>query len=170
MKRNPFYIRRMRWGPVLLGAAALTLVACDSEVNFNPAAPTFPNATNNLSMRNLEIAGSLTSEEESALEATILYDGKELEGARTSCPELRGCARLELSGDVRTTSGRHTISFQLLNQASESVEYVARGTVRVTREGLGFELTLPLGPTRAALRSGESVTFDVELRDSLFFE
>ena len=38
----------------------------------------------------------------------------------------------------------------------------AEASVQMTSDGLGFVMTLPLGTTRATLRSGESVDFEVD--------
>jgi hypothetical protein len=168
MKRNTFSNSAIRRAVlVLVCAAALTAVACDNDVNFSPVAPTFPNLQNignvtTAGSRSLEISGSLTATQGSCLEATILYDGKELEGARAVCREGPGCARLELTADVLSASGHHTISFQVLSQSSEVVDYVAEGSVLMFREGLPFVMTIDLEPTRATLRRGESVTFGVD--------
>ena len=156
---------------VLFLAAALNVVACDNDVNISPTAPTFPNFTfPNVTTagpgRSLEIRGSLTAHQGSCLEATILYDGRELEGARAVCREGPGCAKLELTADVLSTGGHHTISFQVLSQSSEVVDYVAEGSVLVSREGLPFLMTIDLEPTRATLRPGESVNFDVDFLNS----
>jgi hypothetical protein len=152
---------------VLVWATALTVVACNNDVNFNPVAPTFPNLPtfSNVTTagpgRSLEIRGSLTAEQGSCLEATVLYDGKELAGARAVCPEGPGCTKLELAADARSTRGHHTISFQVLSQSPEAVEYVAEGRVLMSRDGIPLEMTIDLEPTRATLRPGESVTFEV---------
>jgi len=153
---------------VLIWAAALTVLACDNDVNFNPTAPPFPNlmawpdVTTAGAGRNLEIVGSLTAEQGSCLAATVLYDGEELAGARAVCSKASGCAKLELRADVRSTAGRHTISFQVLNQSAEHVDYVAEGRVLVFREGIALVTTISLEPTRATLRPGQSVRFEVE--------
>jgi hypothetical protein len=166
MKRATFY---SRWALlVLVGAAALTLVACDNDVNFNPIAPAFPRLPTSPDPtpmgpgRNLEIFGTLTAERGSCREATVLYDGRELAGARTVCPKVTGCAKLELSAVVNSTAGHHTISFQVLSQSSDPVDYLAKGRVRVSQEGLAMVTTIRLDPTRATLRPGESVNFGVD--------
>lgn len=173
MKRNMFSSKPTRRALlVLVCAAALSVVACDNDVTFSPTAPTFPNLQNigNVTTagpgRSLEIRGSLTAKQGSCLEATILYDGRELEGARAVCREGPGCAKLELTADVLSTGGHHTISFQVLSQSSEVVDYVAEGSVLVSREGIPFLMTIDLEPTRATLRPGESVTFDVDFLNS----
>jgi hypothetical protein len=150
-----------------LCCAVLTIVGCDNDVNFNPAAPTFPLFEPVESWRTLEIDGTLRSESEqgSGLEATVLYDGRELEGARVTCASDSGCTELRLTATVRTQGGHHTISFQVLSQSVDSVEYRAEGTVRVRRDGLAWVLTLPLRPTRATLRSGGRVDFELDLLD-----
>ena len=147
---------------VLACTAALTFVACESEMNFNPTQPTFPNFSNLGEMRDLEIVGTLEAEGGSALEATILYDTFEIAGARSACANARGCSRLELFATVRTLPGPHTISFQVLNQSMEAIDYRAQGTVRVRRDGLGWVATLPLDQKRVTLRSGERVDYDIE--------
>jgi hypothetical protein len=147
----------------------LTVVACGNEVNFSPTAPAFPkvtvfpNITTSGQSRNLEIRGSLKAKQGSCLEATVLYDGKELAGARALCPGVSGCAKLKLTADALSTSGHHTISFQVLSQSPEAVDYVAEGRVLVSREGIPLVTTIYLEPTRARLRPGESVTFDVDV-------
>lgn len=145
----------------VIWAAALALVGCDTDVNVNPTAPTFPSFTPAGPGRSLEILGSLTAAQGSCLEATVLYDGQELEGARAVCREAAGCATLELSAVAHSDPGHHTISFQALRQAPEAVDYWAEGAVRVSRDGLPFEATIALEPTRARLRSGQSVTFEI---------
>lgn len=169
MKRTTFLSSPVRRAfLVLVLAAALTVVACDNEVNFNPTAPTFsdlttfPNATSTGTSRSLEILGSLTSEQGSCLEATILYDGEELAGARAVCPDGSECAKVELTAEAQSTSGHHTISFQVLGQSAEAMDYVAEGRVLVSREGIPMVMTIDLEPTRATMRSGESVTFEVD--------
>jgi hypothetical protein len=172
MKRLIAFCGSIRSAPVFLAlAAALTFVACDNDINFNPTAPTFsdiavfPNTTSIEEGRSLEIHGSLRTEHGTCLEATILFDGKELAGGRTVCPKETGCAFVELTADTHSTSGHHTISFQVLSQSQEVVDYVAEGRVRMTREGLPFASTMNLDPIRAALRPGESVAFDVTFQN-----
>jgi hypothetical protein len=149
----------------VLGMAALALGACDASVNISPTEPRLPSYTA-LGDRNLEITGSLRAGQGACLEATVLYDGRELPGARAVCPDPAGCARLELAARTPTSSGRHTISFRVLDQSAEAVEYLARGGVLVTREGLSLGgVRIGLGPRSAALRSGESVDFDVHFGD-----
>jgi len=152
----------------VLGVVALA--GCSSEMNFSPTAPA-PQAPRPYSspgaLRTLSIIGSLTPQQGSCVEATILYDGQELGGARAVCGETSGCARLDLAGVVRTASGHHTISFQVLRQSPEAVEYVAEATVRMSRDNLSSVVTLGLEPARQTLRAGETVTFDVDFRDSL---
>jgi hypothetical protein len=169
MKRTTFLSSPARRAlQVLVLAATLAVVACDNDVIFNPATPTFsdlttfPNITSTGQGRSLEILGSLTAEQGSCFEATILYDGEELAGARAVCPHGSRCAKLELTADARSISGHHTISFQVLSQSPEAVDYVAKGSVLVSREGIPMVRTIDLEPTRATLRSGESVTFEVD--------
>jgi hypothetical protein len=44
---------------------------------------------------------------------------------------------------------------------------VALAGILVSRGTLSLELTLPLEPSRATLRTGQTVTFDVEFGNSL---
>jgi hypothetical protein len=174
MKRVTFSTGRVR--PtlrLLIGAAALAVIACNNDVNFNPAAPTFNLPTDPTSSdltpgsdRNLGIVGTLRAEQGSCFEATILYDGEELAGARAVCREASGCAKLELTAFAQSSTGHHTISFQVLRQSPRAVDYLAAGSVRVTRENVLLGgVTLPLGPSRARLSSGESVSFDVSFQN-----
>ena len=158
---------RRRALQALVCAAALLVVACDNDVNFNPVAPAFPrlaeftDVTTVGADRNFEILGSLTAVNGACIEATVLYDDEELAGGRRVCSAASGCAKLELSAEVRSTGGNHTVSFKVLSQSAEPVEYLAEGRVLVSREGLPFVTTIGLDPTRATLRAGESVSFDV---------
>ena len=75
----------------------LAPIACDNDINFNPTSPTFPFTSSTTTsrigeIRNLDISGTLTAEQGACLEATVLLDGEELSGARTTCPEASGCA------------------------------------------------------------------------------
>jgi hypothetical protein len=151
---------------LVLLVSSLALAGCDNEMSFNPVAPSFEFSPAG-AVRSVEIIGSLTAQDGSCIEATILYDGRELPGARAACAEADGCARLDLTGVVRSASGHHTLSFQVLRQSPEAVDYLAEATIVVSRDGLPMVLTLALEPTRAALRAGQTVTFDVEFRDSL---
>ena len=148
--------------PVLLCAVALTSLACDNDVNFNPTVPRFDDLTPVDSERRLEISGSLTTVEGSCLEATVLYDGEELPGARTKCNQPDGCTTLELNAVAHSDPGHHTISFQVVRQSPEALTYVADGQVQVSRVGLFLALTIPLEPQRTTLRPGEGVTYDVQ--------
>lgn len=166
MKRATFSRRSAsRALQVVLCAAVLTLAACDNDVNFSPTAPDWPPVTP-VGERSLQISGSLTAEPGSCLEATILFDGVELAGARSVCPEPGGCATLTLTAVTSSSSGWHTISFQVLDQSAAAVEYLAQGEVLVTRDGLGLGgVRMGLGPELATLRPGESVSFEVLFSD-----
>ena len=169
MKRMTFdYNRALK---TLIGVAALTLVGCNSEVNFNPLEPSFPlptSATLEVPVgagRDLEITGTLRAEQGAVFEATVLYDGVELEDARAVCQRTSGCATLRLTAFAESSVGDHTISFQALRQSTRAVPYVAQGTVRVLRDGVFLGgVSLPLGPHRARLRAGESVSFNVSFQ------
>jgi hypothetical protein len=141
----------------------LTVVAC-GDVNVGPVAPEWPDPEPGI--RTLQISGELRAEEGSCLEATVLYDGQEAAGARVVCAKARGCATLELAATVRSWAGHHTISFQVLNQSQNAIDYLAEGTVVVDREGISLGGTsLPLKPTHAKLRKGGVVSFEIDLVD-----
>jgi len=148
----------------LVGVAALTGLACDNSMNFSPTAPDWSDwPTSAAGTRNLQISGTLEIEGGACLEATVLYDGRELRGARSRCPQSPGCARLELEASTPSETGRHTISFQVLRQSQEVLDYVAEGTVRVSREGVALGgVAMSLGPKPARLEAGEAVSFEVE--------
>lgn len=145
---------------------ALVAAGCSNEMNFGPTAPQepqFPRTGD--AIWTLHIAGSLAATNSSLLRATVLFDGQELEGARSQCQEARGCAQLELGGVVSTSAGHHTITFQVLRQAEEVDSYLATGIVEVSRldvQGLD-PLIIQLQPTRATLQAGEGVTFELDL-------
>jgi hypothetical protein len=150
---------------VVLWATASLLAACDNDVNFSPTAPAWPPVTP-VGERSLQISGSLTAERGSCLEATVLFDGVELEGARTVCPDRGGCATLTFAAVTSSGAGRHTISFQVLDQTATTVEYLAQGEALITRDGLGLGgVRIGLGPELATLRPGESVSFEVLFTD-----
>ena len=156
-----------RAAKALVGLAFLTTFGCDNSMNFNPVAPEWPDWPANVGTRNLEIKGTLGVQSGAVLEATVLYDGLEVPGARSRCPRPAGCDVLELKASVGSPSGHHTISFQVLRQSQEVVGYRAEGTVFVSREGLdlGGVPSLRLGPRDATLESGGAVTFDVQFLD-----
>ena len=159
---NQFHLPARRSLLVLLSAVALAVFGCDNDVNFNPTTPTFPDFTPLDAGRSLEISGRLTTAQGSCLEATVLYDGVEVVGARTQCPNPGGCNELELTAVASTQPGHHTISFQVLRQSPGVVSYSADGRVHSSRGGLSMAFTIPLEPKRATLRSGESVDYDLQ--------
>jgi len=165
MKRA-FWIRTST-GRLAAVAFVLGLAGCDAGVEFNPVGPSYTPFAPLDSERSLEITGRLIAQDGACVEATILYDGREVPGARAECGSAHGCDRLELSGSVRSSEGHHTLSFRVLRQSRHTVEYRAEATIRVRREGMSFAVTLPLEPARARLQSGESVSFDVHFVNSL---
>ena len=149
----------------LVGVVALGALACDGSVNVT--GPSWPEPSewswSEPGTRSLQISGSLETQDGACLEATVLYDGVELAGARSGCAEASGCALLQLNGSASSKSGRHTISFKVLRQSQATLDYVARGSVLVSREGLGLGgVAIPFGPKRARLGEGDALTFDVE--------
>jgi hypothetical protein len=165
MKRATFSNRNARRVlGALFAVAALTTLACDNSMTFK--APTMsdwpewpvPVPGN----RNLEIQGVLEIQDGAVLEATVLYDGEELVGARSRCPERSGCAELELEASVLSATGNHTISFQVLRQSQEVIDYRVEGTVLVSREDVDLGgVPIRLGPRQARLEAGGAVTFDL---------
>lgn len=149
-------------------AFAVALTGCDAGVEFNPTGPTYSPFTALGTERSVEIAGSLTAEDGACFEATVLYDGRELPGARVACTAAHGCERLDLSGIVRSAEGHHTLSFRVLRQSRQTVEYTAEATLRVRRDGATHTVTLALEKSRARIRGGESVRFDVHFSNSLW--
>jgi len=153
---------------------SLTSIACSGDVNFSPTQPPWPDSEAwdpTVGERVLEVSGSLVAEKGACFEATILYDGKELGGARTVCASAEGCARIDLEATVNSASGHHTVSFQVLRQSSEAIDYSVEGRVLVTREnlevwqGAPMVLTIPLAPTSSRLQPGDSVSFEFDFSD-----
>ena len=141
---------------IWLMAAALSSIGCDNSVDVT--APEFPTLTPQ--WQTFQIIGTLSAVQGSCLEATILYDGIELPGARTVCAQVGGCAQLELrAGHIVATPGRHTIAFQVLSQSPLLVEYLAAGEVVAE---LGPADPVPFGPVRTTLEAGQRVTFEFD--------
>ncbi len=150
---------------LVMVAASLALVACDNSVDFSPTPPVVPPFPP-IGDRNLQISGSLSAGGGACFVATILFDGVELPGGRTDCPDADGCAKLDLAATTSAGAGTHTISFLVLGQSRGLVDYEARGKVVVTRGGLNFRgRTIYLEPRSASLRPGESVTYEVVFID-----
>ena len=146
-------------------AAALVAAAC-GDVNIGPTQPwTPPSGDGAAGIRTLRITGSLTAEQGTVPQATVLFDGGELSGSRVECSEAAGCGKLDLAATTTSPAGTHTISFQVRRQSLEVVEYVAEFNVWVTRAGLPFVLQFDPPPIRATLRAGETVSFQFEFRD-----
>ena len=101
--------------------AGSVLVACDNQMNISPTVPTFTefHLQRRRAIRTLRISGSLVAEQGSCLKATILFNGVEIQGARSRCEDAQGCVDLELAGDIGTPAGHHTITFQVLRQSAE---------------------------------------------------
>jgi len=165
MKRSTLYGRSARRA-LAVSICAVALTGCDNTASLNPAAPSFQPLTLGPG-RSVEIFASLAAEQGSCMEATILYDGVEVPGARAECANANGCVRLDLTGAARTATGRHTISLQVLSQSPEAVDYLATTTILVSRDGSSQSVTLPLEPSRATLRAGQSVRFEVHFQNSL---
>lgn len=150
---------------VLLGSVQS---ACDNQLNISPTVPTFTEITTNVgSLRNLQISGNLESEQGSIVRATILFNGHEIQGARTRCDLPDGCADLDLQGVISSPTGRHTLTFKVLRQSEESSQYLASGSIEVTRTGIQLPdpAVIDLEPVRASLSAGEGITFEFELSD-----
>ena len=167
MRQASFSSPDGRWVVVVLVGLALgALVGCNNSMNFNPVAPEWPDWQSNLpGTRTLEIDGVLQIQSGACLEATVLYDGHEVPGARSRCPHPAGCAELELEAEVLTATGHHTISFQVVRQSQEVVDYRAVGTVLVHRGNLNLglgDMPIRLGPSLATLEAGGAVDFGIQ--------
>ena len=153
--RTPAY-----WmGALLVLAAAMALGACDNDVNFTgPRIPVIPTGDDAV-----WVSGTLTSITEggSCFEARILYDGQHI--GRNSCEKTsngNSCSVMRLAGYKEKTAGRHTVELQVLRQSPAEVVYRAELELRDGRLGPLFQSP---GPTRKALREGESVTFEFDV-------
>ena len=170
MRRASFSSKNgRRAAKALVGLAILTSLACDNSMNFNPVAPQWPDWQNlTPGTRTIEIDGTLQVQDGALYEATVLYDGLEVPGARSHCPDPAGCTSIQLEATFLTATGHHSIAFQVLRQSREVVDYRAEGTVVVSRENLdlGFEFPpIPLGPSNASLAAGDAVIFDIHFTD-----
>jgi hypothetical protein len=169
MKRASFSSRNAhRALGALFAVAAMTSLACDNSMNFkSPTAPDWPDWPAAVpGNRSLEIQGVLEIQHGAVLEATVLYDGQELAGARSRCLEPSGCSELELEASVLSPTGNHTISFQVLRQSQDVIDYRAEGTVIVSRENVNLGgVPIRLGPRNATLEAGGAVTFELWFRN-----
>jgi hypothetical protein len=137
-------------------AASWALGACGHGVDV-----TGPDLQIPPQFQTFRITGTLTAARGTLREATILYDGRELPLGRAVCDDAAGCESLELqAGAIGATPGYHAIAFQVLAQSPSVVEYLAEGQVRGE---LGPADPMTLGPTRASLEAGQSVTFEIQL-------
>ena len=158
-------LRSLSLAPILLG---LVLGACDNSVNISPTEPRFSDLTPTVgALRTLRISGTLASAQASCQRATILFDGQEIEGARSRCREAQGCAELDLAAVVSAPVGHHTITFRVLRQSAEAEEYLASAIVEVSRDDVQLPepAVLELQPVRATLQPGDGVTFEIDLWD-----
>lgn len=143
---------------ILLAAVAITSLACNGEVNVT--APQFP--TFEAQGQGFQVAGTLKAVDGSLQEATILFDGREMLGAREFCANSGGCKQLRLDASTfGATVGQHTIAFQVLRQSSSRVEYEVEGEIVLD---LATADPIELGPERATLEAGESVSFQFQHR------
>ena len=141
---------------ILLLAATLTSFACSGEVNVT--APEFP--TFESQGQGFQVDGTLTADDGSVLEATILLDGREMLGARAFCAQPGGCDQLHLqAATFGATAGHHTIAFQVLRQSSSRVEYKVEGEIVPDLDTADL---IALGPALATLKAGESVMFEFD--------
>lgn len=155
--------RRARLGQILLAMTASMLIACNPEVTVSPtAAPMFNIDPPPGASQRLRISGTFTTLNGACLEATILLDGRELAGARTSCPDSSGCDELVAEAWTNVSRGRHTIALKVVDQTPAAVDYVVRG-VALTEDTLLPEVVGQLGPTEATLRRGQSKSFVIQV-------
>ena len=142
------------WVIVLL-ATALAAIGCGDNINvIEPPMPIeIPEA------RAVQVVGILDAETGGCTEATILYDGQEISGARTECATSSGCTSLEMESDyLRSMPGLHKVAFQVIHQSQPQVRYTVRGEVSVL---LDPDVRIQLGPREVTLSAGESVTFNI---------
>ena len=143
------------------------LTACDNQVNVT--GPTFGDFNPQIDpIWTVSVAGTLVADGASCVKATILLDGQEIQGARTRCQQVGGCAELELSGVIAAMEGHHTITFQVLRQRAEQDTYLSYGSVSADRAdlNLGFNgVMVNLEHRRAVLQQGEGITYEFNLQD-----
>ena len=126
----------------------------------NVTAPEFP--TFESQGQGFQVAGTLSADNGSVLEATILFDGREMLGGRAFCAKPAGCNQLYLQASTfGATAGQHTIAFQVLHQSSSRVKYKAVGEIE---PDLDTADNIALGPAQATLEAGESVSFEFDHR------
>jgi len=153
-----------RWWGVLVVLGALLAPGC-GDVNIEPWSPTWVFPRGGVGLRTLHITASLTAEQGGCIEARVLYDGQALPDSTVVCPDAAGCVRLDLTAETTTGSGRHTLALQVVRQPHDATVYVARVSMRMTRDGLGFVLPISPDPVRTTLRAGGIVSFELQFLD-----
>ncbi len=143
-------------GALLVLAAALALAACDNDVDIT--GPDIPDFTPPAGA--VWVAGTLTATSEGGcLEARLLYDGTSI--SRAFCQgDGENCAEIKLQGFKEKRSGRHTLEIRVERQSPAEVVYRAQLELRSAPSGPPYQR---LGPATAALREGESVSFEVDI-------
>ncbi len=146
-------------GALLVLAAALSLAACDHDIDIT--APDIPGPTPVIG--SVWVAGTLstTSEGGSCLEARLIYDGKVIGRSYCKADAAGSCAEMELAGFTEESPGRHTLELQVVRQAPGEVVYTAQAELRLG--GPHRPLFQSLGPTSKMLHEGESVTFTFDI-------
>jgi hypothetical protein len=143
------------WVGVFL-ASALASFGCDNNINVTE--PHLPGAE--VGSEAIVVVGTMSSQQGTCNEATLLFDREELEGARTECAEPSGCTQLELESDFFVTrAGTHTVAFKVLSQSDSFQEYTIEGEVMAP---LNPYNRIQLGPVTTTLSPGDKYTFRID--------
>lgn len=148
----------------LLVIAATPFTACDNDLIVSPTVTGIDLGPG--SIVGVTILANLRTENRVCQEATLFYDGQELEGARTLCLDSAdGCAALQLEASAPIETGSHAIGIEILRQRSALSTYEIDGEVLIGRSGIPPVMVLTLEPRVRELQIGERVTYEVHIPD-----
>ena len=143
--------------------SCLLVFGCGGNGGTTPTGPT--NTPTTGSSLIIAFSGSLGSLDGAPLEATILFDGREVPGARTTCAFASGCSGLVLvpQSTLGVTSGQHTVSFQVVRQGAQGrAAYFAFGGIVVSRGGPPIQ-SITLVERNASIGAGESISYQITI-------
>ncbi len=165
MRKKGYSVSGSRWGllPLLL-VAICALTACDNDLIVSPTVTGIDISPGPI--ESVAVIANLSTAEPVCQEATLLYDGQELDGARATCVEAsNGCSELQLDAIAPAEPGSHTIGIEVLRQKRATATYEISGEVLVSRSGIPPLVVLTLEPRVRELQVGDRVTYEIYIPD-----
>jgi hypothetical protein len=147
----------------LLGC--LLLSGCGGDGGSStPTTPTTPPSSSSLV---IGIGGALSSPSGAPLEATLLLDGREIQGARITCQFTAGCPAILMNPGnlLEITPGQHTVSFQLIRQAASGRMPYSTSGLAIVRRGAATVQNITLVERTANLIPTESISYQITVSE-----